>query len=84
MAGRTLFIFPEFMTALRSFPVRRFHLTVGEFGVYHDGFTPELVGNIFSYLPDIEELVLDHYCNTKFAPLPGTLVCRLKAITDIY
>lgn len=67
------------MHTLRRFPIRRLHIVVNDAGVFHGGFGPGLVTNIFTYLTDLEELILDHNCNTQLSVLPGTLVCAFQS-----
>ena len=68
------FFLADLMNTLRLFPIRRLRFSINDLGTYFRGFGPELVSNILTYLPGLEELVLDHYGNTVFSPLPGTMV----------
>ena len=47
---------------------------MNESGKWYRGFGPELVANLFTYLPDLEELIFDQTGAQTFCPLPGTLV----------
>jgi hypothetical protein len=63
------------MDTLRLFPIRRIRLMlVDRYGDWWDGFNPQLIMNICTYLPDLEEIIVDETRLPPRHPLPGTLV----------